>query len=281
MLLIASFTSTCFIGSVLLATRARNWRKLFESERIKRAALLGLLNPFIYYLVLFEAYDRLPGQVAQSLNYCWPIILVVLAVTLLGQKISKSDGGALFFGLLGVVIISTQKGSDFTGGLDPLGITLALGAAVVWALYWVLSFRNATGSLADMMLGFLFGTIYTIVYLLIAGEPISYSLKGMMGSIYIGLFEMGVTFCLWLRALSLSTNHAKIGMMIYLAPFISLLFLHFIAGEPISSSTFLGLVIIVTGIILQKSGKLGRSMLRRLLGKASLRNRVRSHNHIC
>ena len=43
-----------------------------------RGPLLGLLNPFGYYLVLFAAYDRLPGQVAQPLNYtgrspspCW------------------------------------------------------------------------------------------------------------------------------------------------------------------------------------------------------------------
>ena len=40
------------------------------------AALMGILNPFAYYLVLFRAYEILPAQVAQPLNMVWPIVLV-------------------------------------------------------------------------------------------------------------------------------------------------------------------------------------------------------------
>ena len=41
--------------------------------------LLGLINPFAYYLVLFEAYDLLPASQAQPLNYSWAITLTLMA----------------------------------------------------------------------------------------------------------------------------------------------------------------------------------------------------------
>ena len=41
--------------------------------------LRGFLNPFLYYLILFKAYDILPANEAMSLNYTWPIMLVLLA----------------------------------------------------------------------------------------------------------------------------------------------------------------------------------------------------------
>jgi len=56
------------------------------------SALLGLINPFIYYLILLKAYQLLPAQVAQPLNMIWPIILVFLSIPLLGQKIKGKRG---------------------------------------------------------------------------------------------------------------------------------------------------------------------------------------------
>ncbi|MDX1565627.1 MAG: DMT family transporter, partial [Phycisphaeraceae bacterium] len=67
--------------------------KLGELKRLNKVDLqvslgFGLLNPFLYYLVLFEAYDLLPAQQAQPLNYTWAITLSLLSIPLLKQKIS-------------------------------------------------------------------------------------------------------------------------------------------------------------------------------------------------
>ena len=37
----------------------------------QQSLLPGLLNPCLYYLVLFKAYELLPAQQAQALNYSW------------------------------------------------------------------------------------------------------------------------------------------------------------------------------------------------------------------
>ena len=78
MLLIASCTSLVIF--VLLLTFQKKWRLVSElsGRQWGYFALLGLLNPVAYYLVLFKAYDLLPAQVAQPINYAWPIVLLIL-----------------------------------------------------------------------------------------------------------------------------------------------------------------------------------------------------------
>ena len=75
---------------------------------------------------------------------------------------------------------------------------------------------------------------------------------GLLGASYVGLFEMGITFVLWLSALKLSETTAKVGNLIFLSPFLSLIFIHFFVGEDILASTFIGLILIVAGILIQQ-----------------------------
>jgi drug/metabolite transporter (DMT)-like permease len=62
---------------------------------------------------------------------------------------------------------------------------------------------------------------------------------------------MGFTFVLWLSAMRLTSSTARIANFIFLAPFVSLIFIHFVLGEHVVPSTFVGLVLIVGGLWLQ------------------------------
>ncbi len=57
----------------------------------RTALWAGVMNPVAYYLVLFAAYDRLPGQEAMALNYTWALAMAFLAVPLLGQRLTRMD----------------------------------------------------------------------------------------------------------------------------------------------------------------------------------------------
>jgi drug/metabolite transporter (DMT)-like permease len=78
MLWVASLTSLVIFA--VLLTAQRKWRLLgnLTGKQWLYYAGLGLLNPVAYYLVLFKAYDLLPAQVAQPINYAWPIVLLIL-----------------------------------------------------------------------------------------------------------------------------------------------------------------------------------------------------------
>jgi drug/metabolite transporter (DMT)-like permease len=74
------------------------------------AAIIGLLNPVAYYWVLFEAYSLLPAQIAQPVNYSWPILLVVMLAIINKKPISKLKLLGLSVSLAGVVAISMASG---------------------------------------------------------------------------------------------------------------------------------------------------------------------------
>jgi drug/metabolite transporter (DMT)-like permease len=79
----------------------------------------------------------------------------------------------------------------------------------------------------------------------------SVSLKGAAASVYCGIFEMGITFWLWLRALQLAETTDRVSNLVYFAPFISLLLLHFIIDEPVYYTTPVGLLFIIGSVLFQ------------------------------
>jgi drug/metabolite transporter (DMT)-like permease len=202
--------------------------------------------------VLFKAYSILPAQEAQPLNFVWPITLVLLSIPLLKQKIKSKDILATFICFAGVLVISTRGdifGFRFT---NITGVCLATGSSVVWALFWIYNVRDKRDEVIRLFLNFVFGSAMTFLLMLILGDLHNQNLPGLLGGVYIGLFEMGITFLLWLKALRLSKTTAHVTNLIYMVPFLSLVLIHFSVGETIFASTIVGLVFIISGIVLQR-----------------------------
>ncbi|MDZ7824873.1 MAG: DMT family transporter [Gammaproteobacteria bacterium] len=218
----------------------------------RRALALGLLNPVLYYLVLFEAYDRLPGQVAQPLNYTWAITLSLLAVPFLGQKLSRGELAAMLVAWTGVVVIAT--GGDL-GDLqtdDPIGVALALGSTLIWSAYWLLATRDHREPVGALLLNFSFALPFTLGIAWAVGEPVTPGALAFGAVVWVGLAEMAVSFVLWLLAMQQARSTAGISSLIFVSPFLSLVLLATVAGEAIRPATPLGLVLIVAGIALQQ-----------------------------
>jgi drug/metabolite transporter (DMT)-like permease len=214
--------------------------------------LLGFLNPFLYYLILFKAYDLLPAQQAQPINYTWAITLSLLSVPLLKHRIGVQHWLALVVSYIGVLVISTEGKPLELHFTDPFGVFLALVSTIVWALYWIYNTRDQRDPVVGLFVNFVFSIPFILTYYLLLEEVRIIPLQGLLGSAYVGLFEMGVCFVLWLMAMKLTDNAARISNLIFLSPFLSLIFIHFILGERILAGTFVGLVLIIIGLIIQQ-----------------------------
>lgn len=253
LIFIASLTSTIILFVFLLFTRKIRLIKKLRLSTILLSAFLGLLNPFLYYLIIFYAYSLLPAQVAQPLNMIWPIVLSLLSVPFLHQKIGWKNMLALFVSFIGVFLISTQGDFFSFKKSDPLGVVLALGSSLIWSLFWIFNVKSREDEQLKLFLNFLFGTIYLLIYLpLFSSFQFEWN-ESFFAGIYIGFFEIGISFILWMKALSLSSNNARIANYIYIAPFLSLVFIHFIIGENIYVTTILGLLFIISGILFQQN----------------------------
>jgi len=252
MLTIATITSTLALFIIVIAGKKFELLRKNSAKDLLNSALLGLINPFIYYLILLKAYKLLPAQVAQPLNMIWPIILVFLSVPVLKQKIPVKSFAALFVSFAGVYVISSQGHPLHPGKSDATGVLLATGSSVFWALYFIFNMKDKRDESIKLFTNFVFASIYLIITILIFGKPgLTISFKGAAASGYVGIFEMGITFFFWLKALQLATTSDKVSNFVYLAPFISLIFVHFIIKEPVYYTTPAGLLFIIAGIFIQ------------------------------
>ncbi|MCL5281288.1 MAG: DMT family transporter [Planctomycetes bacterium] len=257
LLLLATVVSTGVFFAYLVVTGRLTLLRTFTRKDYLWSAGLGLLNPFLYYVILFKAYALLPAQEAQPINFVWPLTLVLLSIPLLGQRVRLTSIAAIFISFLGVVVIATHPGKpadilDVRFSNGP-GVLLALGSTIIWALFWVVNTKDRQDEAVRLFVNFAFASAYILILVLALGQVRIGDWKGLLGGVYVGLFEMGVTFLVWLKALKSAKTTAHVVNLIYLVPFLSLLVIALVLGEKILPSTIVGLLFIVAGIVLQKA----------------------------
>lgn len=243
--------STIVLFILLLLTQPKDLKFTFAKNRIKQNVLLGFTNPFLFYLVLFKAYYLLPAQEAMPLNYTWPITITLFSVLFLNTKVTIKIIIGMLLAFIGVIIIGTRGDLFSLQFHSLLGVILAVGSSFIWAAYWTLNLKDNRSGLLKLFSAFLYGTIFISIYVLATDSIILNNYNYVFGAAYIGLFEMSITFFLWLKGLTLSENKAKTATLVYLSPFISMLFIALILNEEILLSSVLGLLLIVSGIIFQ------------------------------
>lgn len=208
----------------------------------------GFLNPFLYYLMLFKAYAILPAQIAQALNYTWPIMLVILSVPFLGQKLNLKSLGSLFIGFLGVYLIASEGSPWPLQPSNPWGVVLAISTSLVWAIYWLINTKSDIDAILNLFINFSTGWLLTLPLALMVSHTYLVSTKSWLAVIYAGIFEMGLTFVIWLTAMRLTSRTDKISNYVFLSPFLSLIFIRLFLHETIYITTVVGLVCIVISV---------------------------------
>ncbi len=255
LLLYASFTSFSVLCLIIVIQKKVSLVFSYTFKEYSALALLGLINPFLYYLVLFKAYALLPAQEAQPLNYTWALTLSYLSVIILGHKLHVKDIMAGFLCYIGVMIISTHGDLVHFSFTNLEGVLLALFSTLLWSLYWLFSTRLSVDPVIGLCLNFAVAIPFIFGWTLIFSDPFIFNVYGFLGSVYVGTFEMGCTFVLWLSAMKYSTHASQTANLIFISPFISLCLISLILGETILMSTFIGLVLIILGLMIQKSLK--------------------------
>ena len=256
LLLVAALSALVILSVVISIQRKWNLLKTISRKEWLLFAFTGLLNPAGYYLILFKAYDLLPAQIAQSINYSWAIVLTLLLAVFMQQRIPALKFLGMAISLSGVALISLGTGS-FTGSgiqLSGTGLILAFLSAFVWATFWILNKKSGhIDNVFALFLSFLFGSLFLLFGLLFVDVQLV-SFKGLMSGIYVGLFEMAIPFIFFGLALKKTDNPALINQLCYLSPFISLFIIQSVVGEPIYFTTIVGLLLIIGGILFNEYG---------------------------
>ncbi|WP_166268126.1 DMT family transporter [Marinobacter caseinilyticus] len=254
LLFIACTASVLVLAIVLLVQgRMRSVLTLSRGQYLQSLGM-GLVNPCLYYFLLFGAFDRLPAQEAQPINYTWALVLAYLSVPFLGQRLRPSDIVAGLICYSGVVVIATRGAVLSLTFSDPVGVALALGSTLVWASYWIIATRDSRDPVVGLFLNFLCGLPFIALACGLTDGFEFHALQGVAGALYVGVFEMGIAFVLWSYAMKRAENTSRVSNLIFISPFLSLVFIYFILGEVILISTYTGLALIVAGLWWQQRG---------------------------
>jgi drug/metabolite transporter (DMT)-like permease len=249
---LATTVSWCFFSvRIFLAGRLQS---LLEMTRalVLPCLLLGLLNPAFYYWILFTAYDLLPAQDAMAINYTWGLTLPLIAAFFSHTLPNKHEAGLALFSYLGILTIATNGNLVSLEFDRPLGIALALFSTIIWGLSWVINSRVTDANEIDPELALFlnFSAALPLLWITVglSGQLPNVSTGFLLSGLYIGFFEMGIAFVLWMNAMRLTDNPLRISSLIFLAPPLSLLLIGKVLNEPISHSTLIGLAIISIGL---------------------------------
>lgn len=242
------FASVALIGLVLVQGKC-GVIKQYSFRDVAIFAGMGFLGVFGYHAFLFAGLAYAPAQEAFILNYTWPLWVVVFSVLLLKRRFTWVGVAAIALSFLGVVVVAT-KGTFAFSFTSLTGDLFALAGAVCYGLFSVLGVRLKYDSAISMASYYVFGTLFAILAVLLFSSVPDVGLLQVAGLAWLGVLTCGVAFLTWFLALK-HGDTAKMANVVFLTPFLSLVYIRFLLDEAILVSSFVGLMLIVAGIAIQ------------------------------
>ena len=121
--------------------RLVGWRSLAPQDRVALgvAALAGASLD----VTMFLAFARVPVAIVLLCFYLFPAIVAAGSALLGWERMDRTRAAALVFALGGMVaVVIGGEGTSALGGLDPIGVLLAIGSAVSQAVFVLVSRRG-------------------------------------------------------------------------------------------------------------------------------------------
>jgi drug/metabolite transporter (DMT)-like permease len=211
--------------AIAAAAGALSWPfRAGASGRLRAPAaawLLGVTGLFGYHFFYFTALKSAPPVEAGLINYLWPLLIVLLSAALPGERLGWQHFAGVLLGFFGTALIVTGgEGLAVRADYIP-GYAAALAAAVIWAVYSVMS-RRFAGVSSDAVAGFCLVTalLSAACHLLVEETVWPARPTEWLAVLGLGLGPVGTAFYVW----DYGVKHgdiAVLGASAYMAPLLS------------------------------------------------------------
>ncbi len=222
-------------------------------------AFMGFLGCYLYYLLFFAALKIGTAQEVFILNYLWPIMLVVFASLILRERLNIRRLLGILIGFAGVATI-VFEGNEIRRStvFNPKADLLVIFAACCYGLFSALGKKLRYDKLVATFHYYLFACIFSTLTLPFLIELRKLSMLELFGVIWIGTMTNGIATFLWFKALE-SGEVVRAASLVFLTPFVSLIYISVFLHEPITVASLAGLVLIVSGAIIADESVKGKS----------------------
>lgn len=235
------------LGALPSLKYARSW---FSDLKL---LAFGTAGVFGYHFLLFMAFRLSPPVGVNLLNYLWPVLLVLISAAVLpGYRLESQHwiGGLISFSGAALVITSNHTSPSSPPESSALGYPLAIGAAVIWAVYS--TYTKKWGDFPTSRVGgfcFLSGLLALSCHVLF--EPsVSFNLSDGLWILVLGLGPLGLAFYAWDASLKRG-DPRLIGALSYFTPVLSTLNLSLFTPRAVLGGRLLfALTLVVAGAMI-------------------------------
>ncbi len=247
-------TFSAFFAAIalLLANVVTGKIKLLKSYSVRdyiTTILICLPGTFLYYIFLYSGTARMAASQAFIINYLWPIMSVVFACIILGERVTVRKCIAFCLSFLGVVTVAGKELFSFDAK-SLIGVALCILAAVSYGSFTALNRKWNYDYQVSMMISFFTSSLLALIVNLLIGSEFNVGIPHLLGFAWNGFFVMALSTVTWALALKLGGT-AKISNLAYITPFLSLVWTSLILKEPIQPLSVAGLALIILGIFIQ------------------------------
>lgn len=200
--------------------------------------LFGTCGLFLY----FYSFKVLPYATASALQKISPIFVALFAIFILNQKLSKKSWLFFIIALIGALVI---KGFDHNVPVLPFGLAL-LGSAFAGLAYNMI---GKIGSKEHPMTIIFYFPLVTLPFMtpltiLHWVQPTPFQWISLLG---LGVIVQAAQY--YMTKAFMSPYTAKVGVIYYSGSILAVIFGYLIFNETLTASTYLGIGLILTGVI--------------------------------
>lgn len=242
----------------------RHWKKISPPLK-KQLWWLAFFNYTAVFLLQFIGLKYTSAASAVTMIGLEPLLVVFIGHFFFKDKAKWFHWLFGLIAFLGVaVMINGGEHNDGINDISLLGCLLVLSAGVVFAavLRWTQKIVATVSNQAYTSASIVLGALTTLPFTLLLTESweVQFNLYGVVGLFYLAIGCSWLAFWLWNKGLN-SVDANVSGILVALEPLFGILFAVLLLGESISSSSALGILLIMIAT-------LGSTLLPKLLKKS-------------
>ena len=215
--------------------------------------LLGVLFAFSS-VFMFMAFDYMPTGLVSTMYFVYPVITALIMTLLYGERMSWGRAISLVLALVGIGMLYVSDGQE---QMSIMGVILTFAAALVYALYIVITNRSRIRKMPSAKLAFWSLVVGAVIFFFRADCGMSLQSVPSWESWGLILLLAIVPTVVSCTALVMSIRYVGSTVTSILGasePVTAVLCGTLVFGEPMSWRIFFGIVIIIVAVIVLVAG---------------------------
>lgn len=240
-LLFLRFTAAAIFFFILIMVRGIKFQ--LTRSHVLSLFILGSVLYTLQSNFYFSSVKFIPASLAVLLFYTYPVFVALLSSLVIREKLSGQTLASIALSIIGLIMV---LGNSFNN-INPLGIMLAFGSALVYSLYIVLG--NRVVQKLPALLTSAFVTLFASISYLVMGISTSSIKSGLSAEAWMAvagivLFSTIMSILTFFRGIEL-IGSTKASILSMIEPLVTIGFSALLFYERLSWVQLLGGVFVV------------------------------------